>query len=191
MTRKSLLILTSSVLVLGALLIGAYTSGVMRFGRSSDGDANMSMQGDFGGSGAGIESIYGSLTNALGNSSGGYQAVMRADHIVLIDAASGSELGTIRKIADNQINLSGIVGNVGPVSGDIREKVMSRINEFNDRSGLGTLKLQEATGDVVLEHKVDPQRTSADDIAKLAVKFSEKARQQTALFATFKQASNS
>lgn len=190
MTRKSLLILTSSVLVLGALLIGAYTSGVMRFGRSSDGDANMSMQGDFG-SGAGIESIYGSLTTALNSSSGGYQAEMRSDHIVLLDAANGSELGTIRKIADNQINLSGIIGNVGAVSGEAKDRVMSQINEFNERSGVGTLKLQESTGDVMLEHKVDPQRTSADDIAKLVVKFGEKARQQTARFATFKQAANS
>jgi hypothetical protein len=188
MTRKSVLILASSIFVLGALLIGAYTSGVMRFGRTNDTDANMSMQGDFGTSAAGIESIYGSLNSAIAKSSGAYKAEMRADHIVLFDGASGSELGTIRKIADNQINLSGTVGNVGSVSGEARAEVKRQIDDFNmGGSSLGTLRLQESTGDITLEHKIDPTRSSADEIAKVAMMFGDKARQQTTKFAAYRQ----
>ena len=191
MTRKSLLILSSSVFVFGALLIGAYTSGLMKFDRATEaGDGSMGMKGDFG-SAVGIESIYSSLEQALGSSASGNRAEMRADHIVLLDGASGSELGTIRTVGADQMSLSGTVGNVGPVSGEAKNRVQQQINEFNESSSVGTLKLQEATGDVTLEHKIDPRRSSADEIAKVAVTFSEKVRQQTARFASLNPARNS
>lgn len=193
MSRKSLLILTSSVFVFGALLIGAYTSGVMRFGKANDAaEGSMGMTGDFGSSsGVGIESIYGSLNRVLGKSTAGYRAEMRNDHIVLLDGASGTELGTIRTVGADQMTLSGIVGNVGPVAGEAKSRVQQQIDEFNESSSVGTLRLQEATGDLTLEHKIDPRRSSADEIAKVAVTFSDKARQQSAKFAASNPAVNS
>ncbi len=151
----------------------------------------MGMKGDFsGGSTVAMENLYGSLDQALGKSNAGHRAEMRADHIVLLDGASGSELGTIRAVGSDQMSISGIVANVGNVSGEAKARVQQQIDEFNLTSSVGTLKLQEATGDITLEHNVDPRRSNADQIAGVAVSFGDKARQQSSRFASFSPVAN-
>lgn len=186
MNKKSLLILTS-VVIFGALLVGVYASGLLNFSKSTDSAA--SLQGDFGTNAPNMESIYGSLNNAIGSTGSGWQAEMRNGQIALKDSKSQTE-ATISKVSDNEISITSVVAKLGALPAEQKENVSRQIQDFNTSSSVGTMKLQP-NGDVTMEHKLNPRENNADQIAKVAVTFGDKTREQAQKYGVMKLAVNS
>ena len=187
MNKKSLLILTS-VVIFGALLVGVYASGVLNFSKSSDTAA--SLQGDFGSGATNIESIYGSLNNAIASTSSDWKAEMQNGQITLVDTKSQNQVATISKVSDNEISIRSVVASLGALPAEQKTNVSRQIDEFNMSSSVGTMKLQP-NGDVTMEHKLNPRENNADQIAKVAVTFGDKTRQQAQKYGVMKLAANS
>lgn len=187
MNKKSLLILTS-VVIFGALLIGVYASGVLNFSNSSDTAA--SLGGDFGTSATNIESIYGSLNTAIGSTSSDLKAEMQNGKIALMDTKSKSEIAKISKVSDSEIAITSVVARLGALPAEQKANISRQVEEYNMSSSVGTMTLQP-NGDVTMEHKLNPRENNADQIAKVAVTFGDKTRQQSQKYGGMKLASNS
>ena len=186
MNKKNLLIVTSIVVFVG-LLGAVYFSGMLNSVKTTP--ATASLDGNFDASGANIQSIYGSLNTAVSNNSG-WQAEMRNNNIALVDSKSGKEFATLTKVSDNQISITSVVASLGALPAEQKENIKRQISEFNDHSGVGTMMLQ-ANGDVTMEHKVNPMQSTPDQIAKVAVTFGEKTREQAQKYGVMKLAANS
>jgi hypothetical protein len=186
MNKKNLLIVSAAIIFF-AILGGVYFSGALNSVKSTP--ATASLDGDFG-TGANIQSIYGSLNTAISNK-GTWQAEMRNDHIALVDAQTRAEVAKITKVSDKQITFSSVVASLGALPAEQKTNIKRQIDDYNmSGAAVGTMQLEE-NGNVIMKHNVDPTRSSADEIAKVAVMFGEKTREQSQKYGVMKLAANS
>ena len=66
---------------------------------------------------------------------------------------------------------AGKVAELGKLAPEIRQKVMKQIALFNFSSTVGTLHVDENTGEVTLRHNVNPRMVPAAAIAQVATQF--------------------
>lgn len=103
--------------------------------------------------------------------------------VLLRDAATGAELFTVSEIDAQTVTLSGVVGKLDKMSSERRDAVMQRIAYFNFSSGVGTLGYNKSTGEVTMQHHLNPRYVSPANIAHVASSFGDVARTEARLFA--------
>jgi hypothetical protein len=101
----------------------------------------------------------------------------------MIDAATGREICMLRQVNPRQVIITGTVANLSNLSRDERSAAMRKIALFNFSSSVGTLWFDERTGDVCMEHKINPQLVSIPSIARVASLFGSTVRSQTVMLA--------
>ncbi len=99
--------------------------------------------------------------------------------VELIDAASGNEIASIEQIDPQQIMLKGTVARISDLSQEQQRSVRQRIALFNFSSPVGTLSLDEGTGAIVMEHRLNPRMVAVPAMANAAVMFAQVARTQS------------
>lgn len=101
--------------------------------------------------------------------------------VMLRDAATGAEIFTVRQIDAQTVTLSGVIARLNNLSPERRHEVMQRIAFFNFSSPVGTLGFNNSTGEVVMEHHLNPRYVSASSIASVAGRFNDVARNEATL----------
>jgi hypothetical protein len=101
----------------------------------------------------------------------GYRVELRSDGLHMNDASTGNEVLAMRQMNPQQVMISGKVAELGKLAPEIRQKVMKQIALFNFSSSVGTLYVDEKTGEVTLQHNVNPRTVPAAAIAQVATQF--------------------
>ena len=182
MNKKILLPVIAAVVL--ATVGVLYMSGT--FSNKSVPGSSMSLNADVNEKGAVMQNLYTSLEQQVkGNTT--MQARMNNDQIDLVDASSGSVVCSIRQVNDQQVSLTSVVARLNSLPADKRKGVEQQISDFNMNSSVGVMTLQPA-GDLTLEHKLNPQANNPETMAKTAVLFGDKVRQQSQKFAELQTA---
>ena len=106
-----------------------------------------------------------------------FDVATSGDQIVVSDRATGDEVFSLREINSQTVTLTGRVGRLGE-----REDLRQHIAMFNFSSSVGTLNVNERTGEVTIEHRLNPTQVSVPAMAQAANLFGQVARTQTQVF---------
>lgn len=192
MENRNLMIIGGTFLAVVAVVIVVFTTGILNPADTSEG-TSMSLDGDLGSSETAVatKAIYENLQGASGVDGTQYMAVEQGDQVVLRDQTSGTEVAVIRQLSDQEVMIQGRVASLNALSAAEKEEVQRRVSEYNTSgSSVGTLSYNEASGELLLEHRVNPQQNSAKEMAAVVVRFSDEARRQSKEFSSMLVASN-
>lgn len=106
-----------------------------------------------------------------------FEVATSGDQIVVSDRTTGDEVFSLREINSQTVTLSGRVGRLGE-----REDLRQHIAMFNFSSSVGTLNVNERTGEVTIEHHLNPRLVSLPAMAQAASLFGQVARTQIQMF---------
>ncbi len=128
-----------------------------------------------------INSLLDSLHGALGQQPI-YSIEADGNQIVLTHIASGMASCTIRQADAQTVTLSASIARLPLGSQKQLERVAEQISDFNVSSPIGTLRLDEHTGEIRMEHYVNAAIAPSSAVASVAVRFADVAREQSARF---------
>lgn len=106
----------------------------------------------------------------------GYAVVTGPNSVKLNESATGRTVFEVREDNAQTITLSSVVMNARSLSGDRRERMLKSIAMFNFSSPVGTLWMEDATGDVTLVHHLNPRFVSPSNIVSVAMMFGDMVR---------------
>jgi hypothetical protein len=103
--------------------------------------------------------------------------------LVLVNDNEMTVAGTTRVdyISPEQITISGIVTKVSPLSAG---RIRSMIDDYNFSAAVGTMKLDEKSGVVTMEHFINPKFAKLPEMSKAVTLFSDALRQQSGRFSS-------
>ncbi len=107
-----------------------------------------------------------------------YRVEAATDRIRLLDPTSGREILSLRQTSPQTIMLSGVVGKIDRATTAQRLRAEQRIALFNFSSPVGTLTLNERSGQVTMEHALNPRLVPAAAMAHVAALFGEAVQNQ-------------
>lgn len=118
-----------------------------------------------------------SVLNTIGDnfSRNGY-TVESGSNIVVMKDASGAMVFTVSQVNQQTITLKGVVASMRNLTPEQRTQLQRKIALFNYSSHVGTLWLDNATGDVTMEHHLNPRHLSPSTMATIAASFGDVAR---------------
>lgn len=99
------------------------------------------------------------------------------DLVVVTDRTTGDEVFSLREVNSQTVTLSGRVGRLGE-----RENLREHVAMFNFSSSVGTLNINESTGEVTIEHHLNPRHVTLPAMAQAASLFGQVARTQIQMF---------
>ena len=101
----------------------------------------------------------------------------------LLNSDEMTVAGTTRVtyVSLEQITMSGIVGKV-EMSARSLSRVRKMINEYNTGALVGSMRFDENTGMVTMQHSVNPKLVKLPGISTTVLAFSDALRQQSARF---------
>lgn len=105
-----------------------------------------------------------------------YRVDERPHQLVFSDAASGAELFRLSETTTGTLTLSGSVPNV---NGTAAVALDEKISWFNCSSAVGTMWMDQKTGQVTMLHHLNPQLVSRSGLANVADRFGEAVRSET------------
>lgn len=106
-----------------------------------------------------------------------FEVSTAGDQIVVSDRKTGDKVFSLREVNPQTVTLSGVVGRLGE-----REDLRQHIAMFNFSSSVGTLYVNESTGEVTIEHRLNPMQVSVPAMADAANLFGQVARTQSQVF---------
>lgn len=106
----------------------------------------------------------------------------RADGMHLIDLTSGKEIAVVRESTPQSVVISGVVASINTLPADVRRELGERIALFNFSSRVGTLSLDEATGELTMAHALNPRAVPVPAMARVASIFGDVVRQEGRVF---------
>jgi hypothetical protein len=118
---------------------------------------------------------------ALRNDAGDYEIAVEEGSLRIADRRSGIVLVSIIEQSRSELALEGVVGSLVGTDRETRGRVAREIESFNGRSPVGTMRIDERTGRIVLSHHLDPLGISAAEIARLAIRLARIAREESLL----------
>ncbi|MEO5929391.1 MAG: hypothetical protein ABIR47_05630 [Candidatus Kapaibacterium sp.] len=124
-------------------------------------------------------SLLGKIRDNL-NKQTSYKVSLVNDAIVMTDAHTGVRVCTVRQESSQKITLSCVVTRLDGVSAEKKQRIQRKIALFNFSSAVGTLWYDSRTGEVILEHFLNPRQVSPVNMASVAARFGETYRAQAA-----------
>jgi hypothetical protein len=113
------------------------------------------------------------------SAAGGYRVELSDDALHVKDAATGSELLSLRQTNAQQVTISGTVAHLGSLAPALRNRIMQEIALFNFSSSVGTLHVDEKTGEVTMQHNLNPRVVPVAAIAQVATRFGDSVIRQS------------
>jgi hypothetical protein len=120
-----------------------------------------------------------SLADQLDRQSSGYRTELESDGLHLRDASTVNEVLAVHQIGGQQVTISGVVASLNKLSPDVRRQTLRRIALFNFSSPVGTLVVDAKTGEVTMEHNLNPRQVSIPAMAQVATMFGKTIRRQS------------
>src|SRR4051812_44759572 len=108
-------------------------------------------------------------------SNNGY-TVEAGSNSVLMKDASGNTIFTVSQVNPQTITLSSVIAHLHQLSAEQRTQLQRRIAFFNYSSSVGTLWYNTATGEVTMEHHLNPRFVSPATMVKVAASFGDMVR---------------
>jgi hypothetical protein len=102
--------------------------------------------------------------------------------IVLTDVASGMAACTIRQTDARTVTMSATIARLPLTSSKQVQRAIEQIGDFNVNSSVGTLSLDDRTGEVRMEHYVNSSLVPSSSVAQVAIRFADIARKESGLF---------
>jgi hypothetical protein len=112
-----------------------------------------------------------------------YRVEVSNDGIRLTDPATGREVLSMRQVNSQQLSISGTIGQLAELSSDVRTKLLERIALFNFSSAVGTIVLDEESGEIRMHHNVNPRLVTPSSIAHVASRFGDSVVEQSRVLA--------
>ena len=81
-----------------------------------------------------------------------------------------------------QITLRSVIAHYECQSDETQRRIAAKVDEYNSSAGVGTLSFDEASGDVVMVHHLNPTLSNVDRMADVVEMFNDAANQQAAIF---------
>jgi hypothetical protein len=106
-----------------------------------------------------------------------FEVSTAGDQIVVSDRKTGDNVFSLREINSQTVTMTGSVGRLGE-----RDDLRQHIAMFNFSSSVGTLYVDEKTGEVTIQHHLNPRLVSVTAMADAANRFGQVARMQSAVF---------
>jgi len=110
-------------------------------------------------------------------SSNGYTVEQGSNTVMMKDAA-GNIVFTVYQVNSQTVTLTSVVAHLKKLSAEQRAKLQRRIAYFNYSSPVGTLWFDNATGDVTMEHHLNPRYVSPATMVTVAASFGDMVRTQ-------------
>ncbi|MBS1912992.1 MAG: hypothetical protein JST22_13480 [Bacteroidetes bacterium] len=107
-----------------------------------------------------------------------YTAVVGTNTVLIKDVTTGATLFVVKETNAQTITLSSVVATVHSLTPDSRARLLRRISQFNFSSPVGTLWYDNASGNVTMEHHLNPRMVSQSGIMNVAVRFGDAVRAQ-------------
>jgi len=119
-----------------------------------------------------------SVLNSIGDNCSryGYSVESGSNTVVMKDASTGTMVFTVSQVNSQTITLRGVVASMRNLTPEQRTQLQRRIALFNYSSHVGTLWLDNATGEVTMEHHLNPRHLSPSTMATIATSFGDVAR---------------
>jgi hypothetical protein len=108
-------------------------------------------------------------------SSNGYTVEAGANSMLMKDA-SGNLVFTVSQVNPQTVTLSSVVARLRKLTAEERTLLQQKIAFFNFSSSVGTLWFNNATGEVTMEHHLNPRYVSPATMAKIAASFGDMVR---------------
>ena len=128
-----------------------------------------------------INALLDSLHGALGDRPA-YAVESSDNSIVLTDVASGMAACTIRQSDAKTVTMSATIARLPLGSQKQVQRAIDQIVDFNVNSSVGTLSLNNRTGEVRMEHYVNSSLVPSSSVAQVAIRFADVARTESGLF---------
>ena len=110
-------------------------------------------------------------------SSNGY-TVEAGSNSMLMKDASGHVIFTVSQVNPQTVTLSSVVARMRKLSTEERARLQQKIAYFNYSSAVGTLWFDNTTGEVTMEHHLNPRFVSPATMAKIAANFGDMVRSE-------------
>jgi hypothetical protein len=123
------------------------------------------------------------VSDRLGSEKVLYRVEVSNDGIRLTDPASGREVLSMREVNSQQLSISGTIGQLSDLSTEVRQKLVEQIALFNFSSAVGTIVLDEESGEITMHHNVNPRVVTASAIAQVASRFGDSVVEQSRVLA--------
>ncbi len=128
--------------------------------------------------------VYAQLTgapilNSIGNNLadvGGYSVVTGTNTVLVRDAESGRTLFVMKEVNQQTITLSSVVASLRTLTPEQKDRLLRHIAMFNISSAVGTLWLDQSTGQVTMQHHLNPRLVSQAGLVNTAVRFGDAVR---------------
>jgi hypothetical protein len=112
-----------------------------------------------------------------------YKVEAHDNTVSLRDAATGAEVLTVSQVDAQQVTITGVVAKLNKLSAARKHDIQQRIDYFNFSSAVGTLDMDNKTGQVTMEHHLNPRYVSASSIVNVAMRFSDVVRAESEVLA--------
>lgn len=108
-------------------------------------------------------------------SSNGYTVEAGSNSMRMKDA-SGHLVFTVSQVNPQTVTLTSVVARMRKLNAEERNRLQQQIAFFNFSSSVGTLWFDNSTGEVTMEHHLNPRFVSPASIAKIAASFGDMVR---------------
>ena len=126
--------------------------------------------------------VYTYLREIVDRSPDRYSLTLVSSRLLRLQTVHSNALTVVEYVADNQVLISGVIARAGALDAGTRERIDRRISDYNIGAAVGTLRLDEESGEITLEHRVNPRLVGPACIARVIMLVSEAiARQQIGL----------
>jgi hypothetical protein len=109
-----------------------------------------------------------------------YKVSLAHDAITMTDARTGATVCTVRQESSQKITLSCVVASLKGLPAEQKQRALKKIALFNFSSAVGTLLYDNRTGEVTMEHFLNPRQVTPVSMASVAARFGETYRAQAA-----------
>jgi hypothetical protein len=126
--------------------------------------------------------VYTCLREIIDRSPESYSLKLVSSHLLRLQIAHSNAVIIVEYVADNQVMISGVVARLGAHDAGTRERIGSRVADYNVGAAVGTLRLDATSGEISLEHRVNPRLVGPAAIARVIMLVGDAiVRQQTSL----------
>ncbi len=113
----------------------------------------------------------------------GYSIVSGTNTVLVKDVESGRTLFVVKDVNQQTITLSSVVASLRQLSPESRDRMLKQISQYNFSSAVGTLWYDNATGEVTMEHHLNPRLVSSANIVSVANRFGDAVRAEKTVLA--------
>ncbi len=107
-----------------------------------------------------------------------FKVELQSNAVTLKDNRTGSEVFTMREMNPQTVTLSGVVTSLEKVAPERKQEVMQKIAQFNVSSPVGTMVVDNKTGEVTMHHHLNSRLVSRSGMVNVATRFGDAVREE-------------